>query len=521
MITQDHLWAEMVTAAGMRAVETAAIDAGVTTGWAMMQQAGEATCSAALEEWPDLAGGSHLAVVLCGPGNNGGDGFVLAAALLRRGWDVEVFLYGDESALKGDAATACETFRKAGGAPRGWSAEAIAKRLSGATGPVLVVEALFGTGLRRDCDEVLRTWAEAWDSVADNGGDVRLLTLDVPAGISTDTGRRLGELVFEADLCVTFHLPKVGHFLGDAPDCIDALRVVPIGLPPETHFGAGTPLMCPPRIGGLGKRGGHKYHEGHVLVLAGPAFAGGAARLAARGALRIGAGLVTVGAEREALPEHAAQLTAIMLREVADGGALTRRLRDDERLNALCLGPGLGTDARAAEIVQAAISSGRRAVLDADALTILSQRRPLFQQLHGGCVLTPHAGEFKRLFPQIAGRIGEAEGYTKLQAARDAARDAGCVVLLKGPATIVADPEGQTVANMGLYHRASGWLATAGTGDVLAGMVAGLMARGLPPVQAAGTAAWLHVEAALVHGPGLIAEDLPEALPAVFRDLDL
>jgi hydroxyethylthiazole kinase-like uncharacterized protein yjeF len=290
------------------------------------------------------------------------------------------------------------------------------------------------------------------------------------------------------------------------------------------------------------RKGDHKYTHGHALILSGGAGRGGAARLAARGALRIGAGLVTVGCPPEALTENAARLDAVMLTPIADADTFGRVL-EDKRITALCLGPGLGTGEREAALVAMALGSrgepqptggtepdavGRglpRLVLDADALTILARDPDLFAALHENCVLTPHAGEFARLFPEIAEKLAapatKGPAYSKVDATREAAKRAGCVVLYKGPDTVIADPEGRCSINSAHYDRAAPWLATAGSGDVLSGFIAGLLARGFRPMQAAETAAWLHVECARKFGPGLIAEDLPEQLPAVFRDLGL
>ncbi len=272
---------------------------------------------------------------------------------------------------------------------------------------------------------------------------------------------------------------------------------------------------------------GHKYTLGHALILSGPRYFTGASRLAARGALRIGAGLVTIGAEAAALPEHAAQLTSIMLSELPDAAALSEKLQD-KRINALCLGPGLEVDDRARGLVSGAVRGDHApygVVLDADAITILAQEPELFAALHDKCVLTPHAGEFARLFPDIAEKLAKpatkGPAYSKVDATRDAAKRAGCVVLYKGADTVIADPQGRAAINSAHYERSAPWLATAGSGDVLAGFITGLLARGFAPMQAAETAAWLHVECALKFGPGLIAEDIPEQLPAVFRDLDL
>ncbi|MBD3765867.1 MAG: NAD(P)H-hydrate dehydratase, partial [Rhodobacterales bacterium] len=243
---------------------------------------------------------------------------------------------------------------------------------------------------------------------------------------------------------------------------------------------------------------------------------------AARGALRVGAGLVTLGCPPQALAENAARLDAVMLRPLADGAGLAALLADG-RIRALCLGPGLGTEGAAHDLVAAALAAGRPAVLDADALTLIAVRPDLTRALHPACVLTPHGGEFARLFPDLAARmqgpVDRGPAFSRLDAARAAAARAGCTVLLKGPDTVIATPDGQAAIHAAVGDRAAPWLATAGAGDVLAGLIAGLLARGQAPFPAACVAAWLHVEAARRFGPGLIAEDLPETLPAVLRDL--
>ncbi|KMW60447.1 NAD(P)HX epimerase [Candidatus Rhodobacter oscarellae] len=266
----------------------------------------------------------------------------------------------------------------------------------------------------------------------------------------------------------------------------------------------------------------HKYDHGHALVLAGGVGRGGAARLAARGALRIGAGLVTLGCPPAALIENAAQLNAIMLTRV-DGAEGLGAILQDNRINALCIGPGLGTGEEARRLVEAGLRSARATVLDADALTLVAQHDDLRALLHKSCVLTPHGGEFARLFPDIAARLAapaaEGPAYSKLDATRAAARAAGCTVLHKGADTVIADPEGRASTSAARDADAAPWLATAGAGDVLAGFIAGLLARGFEPRTAAETAAWLHAECARAFGPGLIAEDLPETLPHVLQSL--
>ncbi len=268
----------------------------------------------------------------------------------------------------------------------------------------------------------------------------------------------------------------------------------------------------------------HKYDHGHVLVLAGGPGRGGAGRLAARAALRVGAGLVTLGCPAAALPENAAQLTAVMLRVVGDATALREALQD-ARLNALCLGPGLGPGAATRDLVTAALAARRATVLDADALTgFTAAPATLFAALHDRAVLTPHGGEFARLFPDLAEGLRAQDGDplpARRRAVAVAAARAGATVLLKGAVTLIADPAGGAAELHLTGPEAAPWLATAGAGDVLAGLIAGLLARGFAPRDAALCAAWLHGAAGRQVGPGLIAEDLPEALPAVFRGLGL
>lgn len=304
-----------------------------------------------------------------------------------------------------------------------------------------------------------------------------------------------------------------------------------------------TRLVTKPSVGQIAKQASHKYVHGHALILSGPSGKGGAARLAARGALRIGAGLVTVGVPHEALAEHAARLDAIMLAEVEGADTLARLLADG-RINALCLGPGFGVGAATRTMVSASLAAqaaaprpsggsvpaagpGRRCfVLDADALTSFEgDPAGLFALCHEYTVLTPHAGEFARLFPDLAEKLHApattGPAYSKVDATREAAARAGCVVLYKGPDTVIAAPDGRCSINSSHYDRTAPWLATAGSGDVLAGFITGLLARGLDPMSAAETAAWLHVECARSFGPGLIAEDIPEELPKVFRALGI
>ncbi len=534
----------LLTAAQMRAIEAAAIASGEVTGLELMERAGRGVVEAIFEEWPELKATSHRAVVLCGPGNNGGDGFVVARLLQEWGWEVELFLYGEPERLPPDARVNYERWRGMGEVKPAIGQEIWTLRPTGDR-QVVFIDALFGTGLTRPIPLELENFYQiSRNAVVD---DYKVVSVDVPSGLCADSGRTLvhwrypdPEMTINADLVVTFHRRKLGHVLRDYQSAVGpehfAKKVVTvdIGLKADPISRAVNVVTLDRR---LSRAQGHKYSHGHALILSGPSGHGGAARLAARGALRIGAGVVTVGCPLDAISENAARLDAVMLREVADADALAGVL-EDKRINALCLGPGMGVGVREAELLAVALASrgearptgpvGRgspRLVLDADALTLLSQRKDLFAALHEGCILTPHAGEFARLVPDIAAKLAEpatkGPAYSKVDATREAAAGAGCVVLFKGPDTVIATPDGRCAINSAAYERAAPWLATAGAGDVLAGFITGLLARGFSPFDAACTGAWLHVECARSFGPGLIAEDLPEELPKVFRALSL
>jgi ADP-dependent NAD(P)H-hydrate dehydratase / NAD(P)H-hydrate epimerase len=512
---------EILTSAQMRATEAAAMAgvlvSGEVSGAALMRRAASEVVAAMQAEWPERCSAGQAAVVLCGPGNNGGDGAEIARLLAGMG--MTVTLVALAAPLSPEAQEMRAGFAGPVIAPEALSWEALAAK-------PLVVDALFGTGLSR------KLAGGVWGllSMAQESG-CPLVAVDILSGLCADSGRVLAEgdyLDHPADLTVTFHAPKPGHFLDQGGFFTGKLVVADIGLGPaadalarENGAGWGSALVTGP-LRPLGKIGGHKFAHGHAVVLSGGPGRGGAARLAARAALRIGAGLVTLVCPPTAVTENAARLEAIMLRSVADAYAL-QGLLQDKRINAVCLGPGL-EDPRARATVPQVLALARPTVLDADALTAFSlEPKVLFDLLHADCVLTPHEGEFARLFPDLAGLLSaEADtgpAYSRLDAVRAAAARAGCVVLLKGADTVIATPAGQTAISAATGAAAAPWLATAGSGDVLAGLITGLMARGHAPFAAAQSAAWLHAEAARAFGPGLIAEDLPEALPGVLRHL--
>ncbi len=503
---------DLLTAAQMRAAEASEMDSGGTTGLDLMERAGRGVAGAILSLYPHLAHSKQTAVVLCGPGNNGGDGYVLARHLRDRGMSVEVFQMGSGRKLPRDARSNHDQWKDSGG-----SIDKLAAAPAAYGRAAVIVDALFGLGLGRalgkDAEKALLPLRQR---------SVPLVAVDVPSGLCADSGRMRGQGA-AADLTVTFHRPKLGQYLAEGPAYCGKLVVVDIGV---SAGPTGVPLAGLPA--GVAKISGHKFDYGHALVLSGPAGKGGAARLAARAALRVGAGLVTVGCPASAMMENACQLESVMLTEVDDASALVKVLADD-RINALCLGPG-ATVRRAGDLLRVGLAAEQgggalAVVLDADALTALAADRSLMAHLHDRCILTPHDGEFARLFPDLAEMLRHVPDKgpvpSRLDAAVAAAKRSGAVVALKGPDTIIAAPDGRVSVHAASYSRAAPWLATAGAGDVLAGLITGLLARGTEPFAAACGGAWLHAESARAYGPGLIAEDLPMMLPTVFRGMGL
>ncbi|MEG9884298.1 MAG: NAD(P)H-hydrate dehydratase [Hyphomicrobiales bacterium] len=443
-------------------------------------------------------------VVICGPGNNGGDGFVVARLLAKAGWPLTLGLLGKRESLKGSAATMAER----------WVGPILPAEKTRPEEAGLIVDALFGSGLARPLEGTARLIVER---IAASGGKV--VAVDIPSGLNADTGH-IGTAAAKACLTVTFFRKRPGHLLFPGRTLCGETIVADIGMADDTL------LSIAPRTYQNGPAfwgedfprphpEGHKYDRGHAVVVSGGPRHTGAARLAARGALRIGAGLVTVASPREALDVNAAHMTAIMLTKVDDGCDLARLLAD-KRYSSIALGPGAGLDETTRTRRDAALQSGAGVVLDADAISISGDDpQSLYDMIAAKpdrpVVLTPHEGEFARLFPDLA------KGYpSKLERARRAARRSGAVILLKGPDTVVAAPDGRAVIN----SNAPPNLATAGSGDVLCGFAAGLLAQAMPPFAAAAAAVWCHGMAGQVVGAGLIAEDLPDAIIEVLKEID-
>jgi hydroxyethylthiazole kinase-like uncharacterized protein yjeF len=443
--------------------------------------------------------------VVAGPGNNGGDGFVCARILAERGYPVRLLLLGDRDKLKGDAADA---FRR-------WSGPVEAAEPASLASSDLIVDALFGAGIDRSVSGAARAIIEAINTTT-----VPVIAVDLPSGVNGTTGAVMGAAV-NASETVTFFRRKPGHLLLPGRLHCGPVEVADIGIPDEVLSVISPRIFANAQTLWAGtfpvpQPGGHKYRRGHAVVVSGDLSHTGAARLAARGALRAGAGLVTLASPREALAVNAAASLAVMVRPV-DGAVELAAMLADPRLNTVVLGPGGGVGAPMRELVLAALSGERAVVLDADALTSFADMPDaLFAAIKARgsspTVLTPHEGEFARLFS-----IDQqpSENTSKCIRAQAAARVSGAIVLLKGSDTVVAAPDGRA----SITENAPPWLATAGSGDVLAGFAAGLLAQGMAAFEAANAATWLHGEAGNEAGPGLIAEDLPEALRPVYRRL--
>lgn len=455
--------------------------AGGRDGVALMEAAGWCVARAIRRRWRP-----RRVTVLCGPGNNGGDGFVVARLLRRAGWPVRLGLLGEAARLKGDAAVHAARWEG--------EMEAATPALLGRCD--LVVDALFGAGLARPLDGMALALVE---EIGRRG--IPCVAVDVPSGVHGDSGAVLGAAP-QAALTVTFFRKKPGHLLLPGRALCGEVVVGDIGIPAAAlaEIGPAAWENAPPRLRRPAATD-HKYARGHVVIVGGAEMTG-AARLAARGARRAGAGLVTLAVPVQAVPVAAADRPGNLVAALD----VYPDLLADPRKGVFVIGPGSGPDVATRARVEAAVAAGKACVLDADALTVLAGAA------HGlgrgrQVLLTPHDGEFARLFPDIAG--------DRLARARAAAAASGCAVLLKGADTVVAAPDGRAVVNA----NAPPTLATAGSGDVLAGIAAGLMAQGLDAFAAGAAAAWLHAAAAAAFGAGLVAEDLPEMLPQVLDDL--
>jgi len=454
-----------------------------------MEAAGAAVANEVARNWPRSS-----VLILCGPGNNGGDGFVAARHLKAAGWSVRLALLGDRNMLSGDAAEQAGRWQG--------QIEPISDALL--KGVDIVIDALFGAGLSRPVQGAV---ADLLNAVASQG--LPVCAIDVPSGVNGASGEVMG-IALPAQLTVTFFRKKPGHVLEPGRSLCGRVFVAQIGISASVLTGI-KPLVYEnkPRLWLHAYPwlpvDTHKYKRGHALVVGGRLMTG-AARLAAVACARTGAGLVTIAAPMATWAVYASALTSVMVHPIKENGSLEDILADP-RINVVAIGPGAGISDLTRRHVLQALAGDRAVVLDADAISVFStDPQSLFGAIQGPCVLTPHEGEFNRIFP--------SEG-SKLERACSAARQSGAVVVLKGPDTVIACPDGRAVINT----NAPPELATGGTGDVLAGMVAGLLAQGMDAFLAACAAVWMHGEAARLFGPGLISQDLPQIIPRVLRRL--
>ncbi|HEY9080007.1 NAD(P)H-hydrate dehydratase [Magnetovibrio sp.] len=518
---------EVLSVSQMRAADEAAISQGVGAK-RLMEAAGQAVCNAVLARWEKRA-----VAVLVGPGKNGGDGFVVARLLKKAGWPVTVYIFGDKSAYTGESLTNAKRWRSKV-EPLQAALDVIAGLENG--DDLLVVDALFGAGLSRPLDGVPKILAELVTVSQAQGTAPVVVAVDVPSGLCGDTARALGGkrggICFHADLTVTFCRPKPAHALMPGRSVCGEIVVADIGIDDAVVAGVfdGVSLNTSALWGEAYPRqeaDTHKYVRGHMVVLGGGVMTG-AARLVAGAARRAGAGLVSIAAPEDAFAIYAASVDPGTLTPSFKGAKGWRKLIADPRKNSCVIGPGAGVSRATRGMTLTALETGKRCVLDADALTVFeNDAKALFKAVkanlkaNGGIdsvVMTPHGGEFPRLFPDLAQAYANLEkngenGLSKLDVTREAARRAGCVVLFKGPDTVIAAPDGRAA----LTTNAPRTLATAGAGDVLAGIIGALLAQGMPGFEAANAAAWLHGEAATAFGEGLIAEDIAEELPDVLQ----
>ena len=476
----------ILTVERSRAADAAAVAAGTPLA-ELMERAGVAVAAAIAARWTP-----RRVAVLCGPGDNGGDGFVAARLLRERGWPVTVVAV--KGAGRSDAAAQAAESWSGGVAPL--ASEAV-------DGAALVVDALFGAGLSRPVPPAMQAALSRASQAR-----VPIVAVDLPSGLDADTGRPLGE-VAAAAVTVSFQL-RPAHLLVPGRELCGEVVVVGLGAPPapqDVDLWENTPALWASTYP-WPKPDTHKVERGRLVVVGGDASHTGAARMSARAGLRIGAGLVTLLSPPDALRINAAALEAVMVRAF-DTGAELRALA--ENANATVIGPAAGVSAATADNVLTLARTGAALVVDADGLTVFrDDPAALFAALDRDDVLTPHPGEFERVFPGLLKAAPE-----RITAARRAAERAGCVVLLKGGDTVVATPDGRAAVN-GIT---APWLATAGSGDVLSGLIGGLLAQGMGSFEAACAGAWIHAEAGRAHGPGLIAEDLPDLVPAILNRL--
>lgn len=481
--------AALLTADDCRTADEATIKSG-TPGETLMENAGKAVVDLILQEYRPCP-----VLVVCGTGNNGGDGFVVARTLKERNWQVTLAIAGNADDIQGDAKKARDKWNMSGGATRTFVPDLLKESQ-------LVVDAIFGTGLDRNVEGAAKSAIEAI-----NASTQPVVAIDIASGIHSDTGAVMGTAIHAAHT-VTFVRAKLGHVILPGKAHMGRLHVYDIGISGSTlkpDFFLNAPVFWKHSFPTVAPES-HKYTRGHTIVVGGGITTTGAARLASVSALRIGSGLVSVACTQAAQPMYAMTLTSVMTK-TCNNNAQLQTLLEDKHVTAALIGPGCGVSEMTREQVLLMLGTKKPCVIDADALSVFQKNpKSLFDAIEGPTVLTPHEGEFERLFNVKGARPKRA---------LEAARQSGAVIVLKGNDTVIATPGGRLAVNA----NAPVWLATAGTGDVLSGLIAGLMAQGMPAFDAACAATWIHGESATHFGPGLIAEDLPACIPSVLKRL--
>ncbi len=489
--TKDELPDALYSATQVRALDASLIAAG-TAGFELMQRAARATWRALVRQWPT----ANELSVLAGHGNNAGDGYLVAVLAQRAGWSVRVLAVGDPQRLQGDAALAHAEAVSESVLIEPWTAQ------SGLRG--IVLDALLGTGLSGDVRE---PYASAIAAI--NASGLPVAAVDIPSGLCADTGRVLGRAV-RADLTVTFIGLKVGLFTGDAADVVGELVFNDLQADSQLIGGAAftahrltaanlpRPAPRPPTS--------HKGRFGHVLLIGGDRGLGGAILLSAQSALRSGAGMVSVATRSEHVSAALARIPEAMVLGTSSANQLMVLLK---KVSVLVVGPGLGQAGWGCSLLSAAANAPLPQVWDADALNMLAEERV---SLPGNCVITPHPGEAARLLGMSTADVQS----DRPAAAHALSKKYTAVVILKGAGSLIAHPDGR----LALCHQGHPAMATAGLGDVLAGLVGALLAQGMQPFDAACLAVWLHANAGAQQGKsgrGLAASDL---IPAIRQLLE-
>ena len=505
---------ELFTITEMQMADRLAIEAGIS-GVFLMEQAGICVTS----HFERISDGPCRITILAGPGNNGGDAFVVARLLKQRAYKIDMFEFcaknRQEGGVQSDAKFMKEKWLEIGGQIHSLSnISDIREKLDQSD---MLIDGLFGAGLNRDIEEPLL-------SVIDeiNRSNLEVLAIDIPSGVNGDTGQIMGTAIKASQTC-SFHRPKQGHYLYPGRDMCGELNIENIGIPARVN----NQILSKQHINtpdlwrdSLNRRAinSHKYHQGSVLVASGDQTMQGASVLSSNAAVEVGAGLVTMTVAKKEPQPHPKSYAAIMLASLPEGeeGKGLDTLISSKKITASLIGPGSMPSVKTQERALALLKTSKGVVLDAGALTAFKGQQELLSAgiknrdvLVPSVVLTPHEGEFKALFPDLNVK-------NKIEAAREAAKRMSAVIVLKGADTVIASPDERVIVNA----NAPATLASAGTGDVLAGIIVGLIANIATPLfEAAAAAVYIHGECANKISTELVADELIDHIADVKQDL--